>query len=144
MQLFREIGGRLPGKRRVAFPAAFPVRTMTGRACGQAARMAANAVERRSNSRARDWRKRDGHLGIKERHFLPFLAVQALGNRLHLRMLAKAGGEVVHLTVEISDADSCQSRNGTAVATAIYAMAADAGTLRSCIAAAERNHLTRP
>lgn len=134
-----EIGGGLPGERRIGRTEAFPPRPVAVGAGGEAARRIAAMVEGERRLRHGARRGLERHGGIISRDLLPLGGREAAGDPCHLRMPAPAVRIGFELAVEIADAEPGEPRGAGAVAGPVEAVAGEAGIGRPRIGAAQRD-----
>lgn len=142
VELFGEVGGGLPGKRRVGGPKTLPVGAVATAACGKAACRITARPERR-DSRTESGRVAPSKRRIIERHRRLGIGVQLLGDPAHLLMPPTAIGISDHLPLEIAGIEPGQPRRVGTVASAIEAMTSGASVCGAGSAPAERDQFAR-
>ncbi|HMO74846.1 MAG TPA: hypothetical protein PKD99_05055 [Sphingopyxis sp.] len=144
VELRFEIGGGLPGERRIARPHAFAVVAVAGRARLKPARRVAALVEGGAGRVGRaGGRGGDRQGGIIGRNLAPVAAVQPRGDSAHRAMVAPPARIIVELAVEIAGVEPGEPRRLPSVALAREAVAGEAGGARTAIATAEGDRLAR-
>ncbi|MES2904271.1 MAG: c-type cytochrome [Pseudomonadota bacterium] len=136
--MLAEVSGRLACEGRIGRTDSLPLFAVTGGAGDKSACGIANMIEGVSQVRGRG-ASLERQCGIMEGHRFALAGIELAGNPAHLRMVSTAVGKSFHLPFEISRIESRQARRASAVSPAVEPMADEAGVVRSCPGAAERD-----
>jgi mono/diheme cytochrome c family protein len=144
VKLMGEVGGRLPGQRRIGGANAFAAVAVAGGAGGQIARRIALVVQRNGMriTRCRLPNGGKGHRGEIGRDGIVLRPGQVGRNRLHLGMLPPSVGIGLQLCRHIAPVEPGQTRCARPVAAPVDPVAGDAGVGRSGIAATQCEDLS--
>lgn len=149
LHLLRQIGGGLPGKRRVGRADACAVSAVAGCAGGQIAGGIALVIEALgtglgggcSGWSSRFFAASKAKPGIISRNFAAICAVQIQHNAPHHGMVAAAIGIIIHLAVKIARIKARKTGDQMAIAFAAQPVAGGAGGLRAAVAATKSDDL---
>lgn len=139
IELFAEVSGRLAGQRRIGRAKALTVLAMASGTGDQPPRGSAIVIQRKSRGRSGD-ASLERQPSVIEGHGLALAGVELLRDPAHLLMVPAPVPIGFELPFQISRIESRQARRASAVSPPVETMAGEAGVVRACRGAAERDN----
>lgn len=138
IELLGDVSGRLTGQRRIGRANALPLLAVARGTGDQSPRGIAFVIERKARGRSGGARVVT-QAGVMGGHGLALPVVELLRDPAHLLMVPAPVSIGFKLPFEISRIESRQARRASAVSPAVEPMAGEAGVVRPCRGAAERD-----